>query len=275
MRNLCYRHHPYRWCTIGKDPEHIANASLQEVEAFFYRHYAPNNAILSVVGNITFDEVIRLAQKWFAPIPRREVATRHMPQEPPQTEARFEQVERHVPAHVIYKAYHMPARMDARYPVCDLISDLFANGKSSRLQQALVQEQKLFSSIDANVMGSIDPGLFIISGKPNHAVSLQEADQAIQAEIQRLLAHDISDYEMQKVKNKYESSYRFALLDATDVASEIAYYELLGDANLFFKQVENYHATSPHDVKKVGEELFRPENTSTLYYKAIQTQAEE
>jgi predicted Zn-dependent peptidase len=266
LRPLAYKVHPYQWCTIGKDPAHIANATLSEVKDFFYRYYAPNNAILSVVGNIEFDEVVRLAEKWFGSIPARDVKPKAIPLEPVQTEARFLKVERDVPANLICKVYHMPHRISENYVVCDLISDLLSNGNSARLYRSLVQELKLFSEINAYVSGDIDEGLLHVKGKLNEGVSLEVADDAIVAEISKLITEPISDYEMEKVKNKYESNHVFSEMNYLNKATNIAYYELLNRAEDINTEVTKYRAVTQAQVKQIASRLFRPENSSTLYY---------
>ena len=184
IRPLAYRVHPYQWPTIGKELEHIAQATLDEVKDFFYRHYAPNNAVLAVTGNIGWEETVRLAQKWFGPIPRREVSERRLPQEPEQTEERRLCVERPVPLDALFMAFHMCRRDDPDYYAFDILSDILSNGRSSRLNLRLVQERKLFSSIDAYISGSRDAGLLHISGKPSPGVSLDEAEAAVRAELE-------------------------------------------------------------------------------------------
>lgn len=266
LRPLAYKVHPYQWCTIGKDPSHIETATLEEVKDFFFRFYSPNNAILSVVGNVDFEEVVRLAEKWFGPIPARDVKPKNIPIEPIQTEARFLKVERNVPADMICKAYHMPDRMNENYMVCDLISDLLSNGNSARLYRTLVQEMNLFSDINAYISGDIDEGLFIVRGKLNEGVSIELANDIIIQEISKLITEPIKDYEMEKVKNKYESNYVFSEINYLNKATNIAYYELLNRAEDINLEVEKYRAVTQNRVKQIAEILFRPENSSTLYY---------
>jgi len=165
LRPLAYKEHPYRWPTIGKEVSHIEEATMEEVKAFFYKHYAPNNAILVVAGDVEIDEIKALSEKWFAPIERREVAVRNLPKEPRQEEARTLTVERDVPVDVIYKAFHMCARTDQDFFATDLISDILSRGNSSRLYNSLVKEQKLFSDIDAFIGGELDESLFYFAGK--------------------------------------------------------------------------------------------------------------
>ncbi|MBS3807545.1 MAG: insulinase family protein, partial [Bacteroidales bacterium] len=156
LRSMAYQVHPYQWSTIGKEISHIEQATAEEVKDFFFHHYAPNNAILTVVGNIRPEEVRNMADKWFGPIPSRELHQKKIPGEPRQKEPRNKEVTRDVPHDVIYKAYHMSSRNHPDYITTDLISDLLANGNSARLYQNLVKRRKIFSSIDAYITGDID-----------------------------------------------------------------------------------------------------------------------
>lgn len=266
IRPLAYKVHPYQWATIGKDTSHIRNASLQEVKDFFYKHYAPNNAILAVAGNVTKNEVEVLANKWFGPINNREVSTRILPKEPKQTERRELSVERDVPFDAIHKTYHMCSKHHKDYYTTDLISDLLANGKSSRLYQNLLKEKSLFSDINAYISGDIDEGLFTVTGKLIKGVSMKSAESAIDEEIQKIIHTDISDYEIEKVKNKFESVNQFSLLSALNKAMELAYQELLGDANRINHEIEKYRSVTKTDIKIVSESLFDNNNSSVLYY---------
>ncbi|KAB5384854.1 M16 family metallopeptidase, partial [Parabacteroides distasonis] len=173
LRALAYKVHPYQWPTIGKEISHIANATLEEVKAFFFKYYAPDNAILAVTGHITFEETVTLAEKWFGPIPRRNVAPRSLPAEPRQTEERRLTVERNVPVDALFMAFHICERRHPDYYAFDMLSDLLSSGRSCRLVQHLVQEKQVFNSIDAYISGSIDEGLFHITGKPAPGVTLE------------------------------------------------------------------------------------------------------
>lgn len=269
LRPMAYRVHPYRWPTIGSDVAHIAEATLDEVEAFFFAHYAPNNAILSISGSLPFDRALSLCEKWFAPIPRREIALRHLPQEPPQTEARRKTVERDVPLDAIVKAYHMVDRRHPDYQACDALSDLLSSGRSSRLYRRLVMEQKLFAEIDASITGDIDPGLFLLKGKLSPGVTLEQGEEAIEAELRRVCDTPVEQRELDKVVNRFESNDLFSNLHYLNKATNLAYYELLGDAGNIDREVERYKKLTPADMQRVARELFVPGNSSTLWYKSV------
>lgn len=268
LRPLAFKKHPYQWSTIGKEIAHIANATLDDVKDFFFRFYAPNNAILSVTGNVSFEEAIRLTEKWFGPIPARDVKKRNLPVEPQQTEERRLEVERAVPLDSLYMAFHMCDRLSPDYYAFDILSDLLSNGRSSRFTQHLVKERKLFTSVDAYIAGSIEPGLFHIAGKPAPGVSLAEAEAAVWEEIEALKHEPIAEQELEKVKNKFESEQIFSNINYLNVATNLAYFELLGKAENLNNEVNNYRSVTADQLKEVAKKAFIRDNCSTIYYRA-------
>lgn len=268
LRPLAYKKHPYRWSTIGKSIEQIETVQLDEVKAFFFKHYAPNNAILVVSGNVETENVKHLAEKWFGPIERREIAERNLPEEPEQTELRTLHLERNVPFDAIYMAFHMGKRIDDEFYSTDLVSDVLSNGQSSRIFQKLIKERNLFSSIDAYLTGDFEPGLFLVTGKLSEGVSFEEAEAAIWEELNKIATEKVTDYELQKVKNKIESSLVFSEISYLNKAMNLATHELLGDANDINTEVEKYRKVSIDDILNTSAKLFRKENCSTLYYHA-------
>lgn len=270
MRAMAYKVHPYQWPTIGKKIDHIAQATMSEVKDFFFRFYAPNNAILVVTGNISFDETKALAEKWFGPIERRNVPERHLPQEPQQTEERRQAVERDVPADTLYMAFHKCDRKHPDYYAFDALSDILSNGKSSRLAQHLVRERRIFNSVDAYISGSIDAGLFTIFGKPAKGISLEEAEKAVWEELATLQEEQITEDELEKVKNRYESNQIFSNMNYLTVATTLAYAELIGKAEDINVDVANYRKVSTQQLQRIAQTTFQHSNCSTLYYKSIQ-----
>lgn len=268
MRELSYQVHPYRWPTIGKDISHIANATLDEVKDFFFRFYAPNNAILAVTGHISFEETVALAEKWFGPIPARDVKARRLPAEPRQTAQRRLRIERNVPVDALYMSFHMGNRLSREYYVCDLLSDLLSNGRSSRLIRSLVQEQQLFSSVDAYIQGSIDEGLLQISGKLSEGISLEEGEVAVWKELERLKTVPVTYEELEKVKNRYEAEQIFSNMNYLNVANNLAFFELLGNAGRINEEVGHYRSITAEEIRETATRLFVPENSNILYYQA-------
>lgn len=268
MRELTYKVHPYKWPTIGKNLKHIENASLNDVRDFYSQYYAPNNAILAITGNIEFTKAIELSKKWFGNIEPSPIINNEIPKEAQQTNKRFLEVERNVPLDSLYISLHMCNRFSNDYYVYDIISDLLSNGKSSRFITNLVKKEQIFSDIDAYISGSIDEGMFQIVGRPNKGIALKQAEDAIWDELRKLKNCNIDSYELDKVKNKFESNYIFSNLNYLNLASNLAFYELLGDANLFNCEIEKYSQICTDDINKVLKENFIEENSSVIYYKA-------
>lgn len=274
LREMAYKTHPYRWPTIGKEISHIMNATLEEVKDFFYSFYAPNNAILAVSGNITFEETKRLAAKWFGDIPARDIKPRELPQEEPQTEEHRITVFRDVPVDTLYMAFHICGRRDSSYHTFDIMSDILCNGRSSRLIQRLVIEKKIFSSIDAYISGSIDSGLFHITGKPCDGVSLEEAEKAVWEELEDLKNHPVEELELEKVKNRYESEQIFSNINYLNVATNLAFFELIGKAEDINDEVRKYRSVSSEQITEMARKCFIKTNSNILYYKKASDEIE-
>ena len=263
---LSYKVHPYRWPAIGSCLEHVEQTTLADVEAFYRRFYAPDNAVLAIVGDIGWDDARRLACKWFDQLPSVSPAPRRLPQEPPQKEERRLVVERNVPFDALYMTFHMCGHNDARYPVFDLLSDVLANGASSRLRLRLVKERKLFNTIDASISGTRDAGLFHISGRPATGVTLPQAEEAVWHELE-LLAHEpVGQRELEKVKNKFESSRIFGNISYLNVAVSLAWNELAGKADDLLAEVPRYRAVTALQAMETAAATFRNDNASVLYY---------
>ena len=258
---------PYQWPTIGKNIDHIAGASLEEVEDFFHRFYAPDNAILSISGNITDEKALELVKKWFGDIPPARYKRKALPMEPQQTEERRLVCEHNkVPADAIYKVYHMGDRRSDNFYTCDTISDILSNGQSSRLYINLIKNGKLFSEVDAYITGDMDPGLFIFSGKLSEGVAIEEAEAAIQNEIDRFIEDPISERELQKVINKTEARISYSEINYQGKSANLAFFDYLGDINLINSECTRYAEVSLDSIKQTARELFSAQNCSTLWY---------
>ncbi len=268
IADMAYEVHPYRWPTIGKIPEHVEDATMEDVKDFFHKYYHPNNAILVVSGNIETAEAFKLVKKWFADIPSGERLKRTIPQEPPQKEIHFRNQQAKVPVDALYLAFHTPDRIDKDYYATDLLSDVLCNGKSSRLYRKLMKELKLFTSIDAYITGNIDPGLLIIEGKPAEGIKLEDAEAAIWKELELLKSELIPEVELQKYKNKVESALVFAEASILNKAINLAFFELLGDAELINEEAKFYQAINTKDIKRLANKILTRENCSELYYRA-------
>jgi predicted Zn-dependent peptidase len=273
MRELAYTVHPYRWQTIGKDLSHIEKATISDVKKFFFKHYCPANAILVVAGNTTTEQVKALAEKWFANIPAGEKYNRRLPVEPKQTAPRKEIVKARVPLDALYKCWHMEGRLHDGYYAAELITDILSGGGSSRLYQALVKEQQLFSNIECYHFGSTDTGILTIEGKLVKGVKMEDADKAVEVEAEKIKNTLIDEKELQKVKNKTEAALAFEDMSIMNRASSLATYELLGKASLINEELIKYHSITREDIRRYAQQIFDVNNCSTLYYYAEELQA--
>ena len=268
LRPMAYKQHPYQWATIGKSLDHIENANINDVKAFFKCHYNPSNAIMVVGGDVKLEEVKRLSEKWFGTIPAGKKIPRLLPKEGVQTDERKETVQANVPLNALYKVFHMPARTEQGYYAVDLISDILSRGNSSRLFRNLLKDKKLFSDINAYLTGSLDAGLFVVEGKPLPGVSMDVAEAAIWEELDRISTELVPDAELTKVKNKMESTMVFSEMSLLDKAMNLAYFELLGDANELNLETQKYLDVNSEEIRSQAKQIFRKENSSTLYYLA-------
>lgn len=266
LRAMVYKVHPYRWATIGLTPDHIAGASLAEVKAFYSEHYNPSNAILSMAADMEPEQMRDLAQKWFGDIKAGRRAPQVFAQEPEQTQARREQVVRRVPVPMITIAFVMGDRMSSEFYTCDIISDLLAGGTSARLYQRLVKQKRLFSSTNAYISGDVDRGIFVVTGQLLPEVSVVQAESAIWEELEALGREDASDYELEKVKNKFEAGVIFGELNVMNKAMNLGFYEMLGDLSLVNREVDIFRGIDAAQIKSTSARLFRPERSSTLIY---------
>ncbi|MDB5152649.1 MAG: insulinase family protein [Mucilaginibacter sp.] len=268
LRPLVYKKHPYQWATIGKEIKHIEDARIEDVKAFFKKHYNPQNAIMVVGGDISTEQIKRLAEKWFAPIPAGEKYHRNLPQEPKQQEERRETVTAKVPLNDVYIAFHMPGRLEEGYYEIDLVSDILSRGNSSRLHRTLVKDKQLFSEIHAYNMGSFDRGMFVIEGKPLENITIETAEAAVWEELEKLKLQLVPANELTKVKNKTESTMVFSEMSLLDKAMNLAQFELLGDADWLNKETEKYLAITSEQIQKQAQAVFTKDNSSTLIYLA-------
>lgn len=272
LSEMAYKVHPYRWPTIGQVPDHVERATLEEVKAFFFRYYRPNNAILVISGNVKESQVLPLVEKWFGCIAPGPVHQRNLPTEPPQTEMRSKILkDAPVPVDAIYLAFKMCGRCDPDFYATDLLSDILSNGASSRLYQRLLKTNQVFSHIDCYISGTTEPGLFIIEGKPAEGVGLEEAEEAIWNELQLIQTEIISKNELQKVKNKVESSLLFSEMSVLNKAINLAFFELLEQPELINDEIQLYQQVVSDDLQRLARSVFRKENCCRLIYQAAPT----
>ena len=268
FRPLAYQVHPYRWNTIGKEISHIENATLTDVKDFFFRHYIPSNAILVVAGNVTLSQVRTLSEKWFGPIPSGKKMTRKLAQEPVQKEKRILNVEADVPANAFYKTFHMPGRFHEDFYAIDLMGDILSRGHSSRMYQQLVKEKEVFTSISSFSMGTIDPGLLVVSGRIREGIELEKAEAEVDDLLSKFVREGARPEELEKVKNQAEATLEFDKVEVMNRAMNLAFADLSGDADLVNKEGDKIKKVSLTDIKRVAEDILEEKNSSVMFYRS-------
>lgn len=266
LRPMAYKKHPYRWSTIGRRMSHIAKVPVEVLNDFYNRYYTPSNAVLAVVGNISFEQVVEWSTKWFANIPASDYVPVELPVEPSQRRQRRKTVYRNVPQNALYMAFHMCGRGDSDFFPCDVISDILANGYSGRLKQRLMKKKRLFTKIDAFVSGNEHPGLFSIYARVADGVAVEKAEEAVWQELEQLQRQLVPKHEMEKVRNRFEADFLFRNMNGENLAGNIAIAEWRGVAEDLFDEVAHYRAVTAQQVRETASRLFRKGNSSVLYY---------
>jgi len=258
----------YAWPTIGKHPDHITNATMDDVKSFFGKHYRPNNAVLCISGPVTFEEGMGYVKKWFsdiepADIPKRNYANFNLLK--PVSEL---VLERDVPLDAFYNVYSMPGKRSDDYYRFDLVSDILSRGDSSRFSNEIIGKTDLFSDLNAYVTGDWEHGLFIVGGKLNEGVKQEEAEALVQKSIAKLLKDGVSDKELNKLSNTTISQHAFQNIAGLNRAMLICLGAILGDANLINTEAGLYGQVGKDDIMSAAQELFVSQKPYTFKYKA-------
>ena len=264
-----FQKHPYQWLPIGKEISHIEKVSMEDMKNFFYRFYRPNNAVLTISGNVHFEEIVPMVEKWFGPIPPGPALERQYPQEDHPTQHRLYEVERNVPADMLFKGWPTCGRLDKDFYAYDMLSDLFGSGQSSYLYNKFVMEDAIFTDIRAYITGTLDPGVFIIGGRPAEGVSVEEADRKLNDLIYQLPENNISSHDLQKVKNRVESIILQNDIKIEDRSSSLAVAECFSRAEDFNNETQRYFAVSEEQINTLCNNMFRQEQETTMYYRAV------
>ena len=267
IRDLSFERHPYKWPPIGKTIQDVENITREDIESFYFNHYHPGNAVLSVAGNVTAQQVVKLAKKWFSDIPPGEPTIQHIPAEDKQRAKKTLTVTEDIPTNALYKAYHVPGRLQSGYLECDLISDIFGFGRSSLLEQRLVKNSPLFANCNAYVLGNVDPGLMMFTGKMEKGESVEEAEYALDRLISEFKESMVSNKVLEKTKNQVEAMRSYDSIQLLNRAMNLAYYTHLGRPEFFQKEYEDKMAVTADQLHRVANEVLVEENASVVYFK--------
>lgn len=222
---MVFGSHPYSWPVIGREPAHISRVTMENVKEWFYSHYAPNNAILAVVGRISLDETKRLVQKWFGDIPRRPVVQRRIADTPWQTRPVRKVITDTVPQTAVTMAWRMDAYGHQGYLEADAITDILSAGTSSRFYRRLVCGNDLITAADASIAGFEHPGMLMASVRLDRGddKAVDEAIAIVENEVKQLADHgNVSEYELQRTKNRHESTSTFENINHINLAQNLA-----------------------------------------------------
>ncbi len=266
LRPLAYQVHPYRWPAIGMDISHIEKADLASARRFYDRYYNPSNAILSIAGRVNPDDIFALAEKWFGNIPGGTTDRRSLPAEPLQDKRRELTVYRQVPAAHLLMAYHTGPRSSRDFYILDLMTDILAGCDSARFPSLLVRQKELFSDADIYLSGDADPGLVIFSGRLRDGTDIRMAEEAVTAELNRIIEESVTPAELDKARNRYESHRLMSYLSAANKAFNIAYHEVLGDAEGINTEKEQYMSVTAGEISEASRKTFRTENSNIIHY---------
>ncbi len=266
LRGMVYKVHPYRWATIGLTPDHIRSATIEDVRRFYKRYYRPSNAILSVASALDEQRVFDLADKWFSDIEDTPATADAIADEPPQTSARRMEVRRNVPATAITIALRMGRRLSRNYYLCDMMTDLLAGGTSARLYRELVRNRRLFSGVNAYITGDLDEGMLIVTGNLLPGTPVETGEAALWEQLHELCDKPVSEYEIQKIKNKFEAELTFGETNIMNKAMNLGYYAMTGDLPLINRENEIFSSITPEQIMEEAKKMFLPEKSSTLIY---------
>ncbi|MBO7198162.1 MAG: insulinase family protein [Tidjanibacter sp.] len=268
LREMVYTRHPYRWPVIGLTPDHIRNATLEQVRDFYNRFYVPSNAILSVSAALPAEQIFEAAERYFGGLPLRPRPERTTIEEPEILAPRRRTIEAAVPADQITIAFLIGERGSRDYYLADLLTDLLAGGESARIYQHLVKERRLFSAANAYITGETDRGLLILTGQISPEVDVEEAEEALYGELELLVREPVGDYELRKVQNKFEANITFGELNVMNKAMNLGYYKMLGDMALLNGEVDIYRSITPEEVSDFIRRRLNPTQSATLIYRA-------
>ncbi|MBO4944708.1 MAG: insulinase family protein [Muribaculaceae bacterium] len=267
LRSLLYTTHPYRYPTLGITPDHVAAVSAEDVREFFRTHYAPNNAVLVVSGNVGEDRVMQLAEKYFADIPRRDIAPRLYAPEPEITAPRYKEVSGNVPHVSLTVAFPMAAYMQPGYMECDKLSDVLANGRSARLLQDVVMKGDVITQADASIAGSDEAGFFMVNARlsENTDSAIERARMLIREQLDRLADSCVTELELARCNGRYESTFAFGNMGYAECATNLASAVMQNqDINT---QVDRYRVVTAESMRQTAQSVFDRNRECTLVYR--------
>lgn len=265
--NNAYQAHPYRWTPIGS-MEHLNDAKLDEFIAFYKTFYVPNNATLSIAGDIDVEQTKILIAKYFKDIPK---GSKPIPRptvvEPPQKKEVRKDVLDNIQLPAVFQAYHIPEQGSPDSYAIEMLSTLLSGGQSSRMYRALVDEQQKAVQVAAFPFALENPGLYITIGIANMGVNIDDLEKGMDAEVEKVKNELISEQEFQKLRNQMESQFVQQNASMAGIAEQLANYHVyFKDANLINTEIERYNKVTKEDIQRVAKKYLTKENRVVLHY---------
>lgn len=259
--------HPYRW-TPGGSPEYINKAALQEFLDFYKMFYVPNNATLSIAGDINPEQTKQLISKYFNDIPKGSLPiARPDKVEPVKTAEVRDTVYDNIQLPAVVMAYHIPAQGTPDFYAVNMLTTLLSQGKSSRMQKSIVDKQQKALFAGAFPLPTEDPGLALVFGIVNMGVSPADLETAMNTEFESVKQSLISEEEFQKLRNQIESDFISSNSKVAGVAETLANYHVyFKDANLINTEIDRYMKVTREDIQAAAKKYLTKENRVVLYY---------
>ena len=260
VKSVAFHAHPYSWSVIGYESD-IRNWTVEDLQNYFDTYYAPNNAVVVLVGDITPKEVKRLAQKYFEPIPQNEPPRPVHVVEPEQRGEKRLIVHKEVSSPNILIAYHTPETSSDEYYAMDMLSSILSEGNSSRLYRALVDDKQLAVNVFTYYPMAFDPFLLYIYSVAAGGVNEADLETAIYEELEKIISEGVTEEELQKVKNLKLSAFYHSMETINGKANTIGTYQLFfGDYKKLFSAPEDYRKVTAMDIQNVAAKYLKESN---------------
>ena len=252
--------HPYQWPVVGwmSDIEHW---TLDDLKHHFEMGYAPNNATMVVVGDVTPEEIFQLCEKYIEPIPQHAPPPAVTTIEPEQLGERRLAVHKPAELPLLMIGYHVPQTNHADFYALNILRTVLVQGESSRMYQRLVDKDQIALEVNAQQHPGFDPLLAVFVVQPKQGIDPQKCETAIFDELEKIKKAPISDQELEKAKNIRLVEFYQQMRTINGRANTIGTYEVFfGDYNKVFDAAKNYAAVTKEDVQRVAEKYFGANN---------------
>lgn len=262
-----YKEHPYRWTTIG-EMEHLDAATLDEFIEFYHTYYVPQNAVLSIAGDINIEETKKMIEAYFGPIPKgKNPVPKVTAVEPALGGEVRDTVYDNIQLPAVIQVYRIPEQGTADFYALEMLAKVASDGGSSRLNKKCVEETQSAMFVGNFPFNTEDPGISFVFGIANAGVDPAQLESEINAEFDLLKTELISEEEFEKIRNMVENDYIGNFNSMIGIAENLANYHMyFGDANLINTELERYMKVTREDIQRVAKKYMVKDNRVVLYY---------